>query len=172
MATALNANLYLKLSAILESGIAGVSSGSELGRGALDEVLAWTPGNGAGQANRVWYGDRYLPSGGYEDLTLYGVLTDTYGNSISFNKVYVLAIKNPGTTASSLEVGPSPVNGFGVGGFWKDASDRNVIAHNNGVQVLLNRTGVTVTVASADSIRVTNAGPNETTYRISILGAF
>lgn len=170
MPTSLNANMYLKLSAILDSGIPGASATAELGRGALDEVIAWTPGSGSGQANRIWYGDRYLPSGGYEDLVLFSTLTDVYGSTISFSKVYAIVVKNPGTTTSRLEVGPSPVNPFGVGAFWKAATDRVVVSSGNGVMILLNRAGVTATIASADSFRVTNAGPTDTTYRIAILG--
>ena len=171
MPTSLRTDMTLKLSAILDSGIAGVSAQGEVGAGALNEVVSWTNGTGSNQADRLYYGERTLATSTSETLDLAGVLADIYGNTLTFAKVHVIAVKNMNTTAAKLEIGPNSTNGFGTNGFWAAANDRDIVNINGGVLVLYSPAGVAVTASTADLLYVNNASAvNALTYRIAILG--
>ena len=171
MATSLRTQMVLRLSGILDAGITGVNAQAEVGIGALDEVVSWTSGTGTGQADRIYYAERTIAASGNEDLDLAAVLEDVYGNTLTFAKVYCIAVKNVNTLAAKLEIGPAASNGFGTNGFFAAANDRNVVNVSGGVLVMYAPAGVAVTAGTADLINVANAsGTNALTYRIAILG--
>lgn len=171
MPTSLRTRLHLELSAILDAGIAGVNAQAEIGPGVLDETVAWIQGTGSGQADRIYYAERTLTAGSNETLDLAGVLLDVYGNTLTFAKVYAIAVKNVNTLAAKLEIGPNATNGFGVDGFWGAAAHRNVVNISSGVLVFYSPAGVAVTAGTADLLYAENkSGSNALTYRIAILG--
>lgn len=171
MPTSLRTRMHLELSAILDAGITGVNAQAEIGPGVLDETVAWTQGTGSGQADRIYYAERTLTAGSNETLDLAGVLLDVYGNTLTFAKVYAIAVKNVNTAAAKLEIGPNTSNGFGIDGFWGAAAHRNTVNISSGVLVLYSPAGVAVTAGTADLLYAENkSGSNALTYRIAILG--
>lgn len=171
MPTSLRTNMHLELSAILDAGISGVNAQAQVGIGALSETVSWTDGNGSGQANRIYYAERTLTAGSNETLDLAGVLTDVYGNTLTFAKVLVIAVKNVGTVASRIEFGPNSSNGFGTNTFFGGATHRVSVNINSGVAVLYAPAGATVTAGTGDLLYVENmSAVNAATYRIAILG--
>lgn len=108
---------------------------------------------------------------------LIGSLTDSEGTTVNFDEVVLIAIKNRSETAANvLEVGPAASNGFGVlsgnKGFWKDVSDRNVIAADGGSwMVLHSKGGANATAGTGDILNViTQSGTSANTWDILILG--
>jgi hypothetical protein len=171
MATSLRTRIHLQLSAILDAGVTGVNAQAEIGPGVLDETITFVDGNGSGQANRIYYAERTLTAGSNETLDLAGVLLDVYGNTLTFAKVYAIAVKNVGTVASRIEFGPNSSNGFGTNVFFGGASHRVSVNISSGLAVLYAPAGATVTAGTGDLLYVENmSAVNAATYRIAILG--
>jgi hypothetical protein len=125
-------------------------------------------GTGSGQASRVFASTRTLASGANEDIDLAGVLTDVFGNALTFATVKAIVIRAAAENTTTLTVGPAATNGF-VGPF--GAAAHTVQVRPGGALVFAApQTGWTVTAGTGDLLRITNASGASATYSIEIVG--
>ena len=107
---------------------------------------------------------------------LVGSLTNTEGTVINFDKVKLIAIRNLSSTAANyIEIGPDATAGFGVVasnlGFWKDASDRNIVCADGSCwMILYNYTGVPAAAGSTDELAVITQSTTGNTWELLVLG--
>lgn len=162
---------------------AGISRGP-IRTPALSNIRMAT-GTSDGQINKSYY-KRYTGVGASTttSIDLVGSLTDTSGDTINFDEVVLIFIRNLSSTAVNyLEVGPHPTNGFGVlasnRGFWKDVSDRSIVpadstadATGGGNFVLwYNIAGVAAVGGTTDILAIiTGASASAATFEVLILG--
>ena len=142
-------------------------------------------GTADGQINKAWYKVYTgIGSATTTSIDLIGSLTDTSGDTINFDEVVLIFIRNLSSTAVNyLEVGPHATNGFGVlasnRGIWKDASDRNIIPADSTADVTgggacffwYNVAGVPAAAGSTDILAITTGGSaSAATFEVLILG--
>jgi hypothetical protein len=120
-----------------------------------------------GQIDLAWSASRVaMPASATTNLDLHGALTDSFGNTVQFHKVVLIALRNNRTTAlANLTLAPGSSNGFGrlaAGlGFWPadiaaDADQGNVCSPG-GWLVLYAADGVPVTAGTADILSITTS---------------
>lgn len=142
-------------------------------------------GTADGQINKAWY-KIYTGIGSSTTTTidLIGSLADTSGDTINFDEVVLIFIRNLSATAVNyLEVGPNATNGFGVltsnRGVWKDVSDRVIIpadstasATGGGAFFLwYNVAGVAATAGTGDILAIVTGGSaSAASFEVLILG--
>lgn len=131
----------------------------------LNATLA--DGTGAGKANKVFYDERTLATGATEDLDLTGVLTDSFGTTLTFAKVRLIVIKAAAANTTILTVGngttPFVFLGTGTHTTVLDAGDA-LMLYKGGVN------GIPVTATTGDILKVANAAGASATYQILIVG--
>jgi hypothetical protein len=142
-------------------------------------------GTSDGQINKAWYKVYTgIGSSTTTSIDLVGSLTDTSGDTVNFDEVVLIFIRNLSSTAANyLMVGPHATNGFGAlasnRGFWADASDRSVIpadstaASTGGGAFLLlyNVAGVSAAAGTSDILAIVTGGAaSGATWEILILG--
>ena len=111
---------------------------------------------------------------------LLGVLTSVDASTtLNFGRIYLIAIKNRGTTATQyLTIGPDVSNGFGAvasnTGFWAAALGSGggtvVAADGYSWAVHYNRTGIVPVAATSDEVSVITTGTGNA-WDILIIGA-
>lgn len=142
-------------------------------------------GTANGQINKAWY-KQYtgIAASTTTSIDLIGSLTDTSGDTINFDEVVLIFIRNLSSTAVNyLEVGPHATNGFGVlasnRGVWKDVSDRSIIpadstADSSGGGAFFlwhNVEGVPAAAGSTDILAIITGGSaSAATFEVLILG--
>ena len=142
-------------------------------------------GTADGQINKAW-SKQYtgIGSSTTTSIDLIGSLTDLHGDTINFDEVVLIFIRNLSSTAVNyLEVGPHATNGFGVlasnRGVWKDASDRTIIPADSTADVTgggafflwYNVAGVPAAAGSTDILAITTGGSaSAATFEVLILG--
>lgn len=161
---AFNGRINLGIDATLTRAL-DLTTARDALRYVVDEQML--DGTGDGQAQLMWHDTRTVVASANDDIDLAGVLTDAFGQTITFAKVRALLIRNKSTVAT-LTVGPaaaSGVTGFlGTGevlpvGAWK------LLCCNKSASW-------TITAGSADKIRITNnSGAVSATYDIVVIGA-
>lgn len=112
---------------------------------------------------------------------LAGSLKDSFGASVTFAEVCLIAVRNNRTTALAyLDVGPHGTNGFGRlasgRGFWPadvggDADQGTIVGPNSWI-VLYSDAGVPVTAGTGDILRITTSGVTGSTngWDLIVLG--
>jgi len=151
------------LSIILREVLTGaLRTGGPLER-AITESLDLAPGTLDGQINQAF---AQTQTGiGASVTTVYdliGSLKDTEGNTLNFDEVVLVAVRNRSSTAANfLLVGPDVSAGFGVlganVGFWNDATDRSVVAASSWT-VMYCPAGVPAAAGTTDELAVITAG--------------
>lgn len=130
--------------------------------------LRFKTGTGSGQVDRIWSDRRTLASSGTDTLDLAGVLTDSYGSTITFSKIKLVYIKNRSSTDGvDLRAGPDATNGWV--GMFIDASDRNRIAAG-GCLLWYDPNGQSVGAGATDELWVQNDGSVSCDYDIIVVG--
>lgn len=120
-----------------------------------------------GQIDLAWTASRVaMPASATTNMDLHGALTDSFGNTVQFHEVVLIALRNNRTTAlANLTLAPGSSNGFGrlAGGlgFWPadiaaDADQGNVCSPG-GWLVLYAADGVPVTAGTADILSITTS---------------
>lgn len=142
-------------------------------------------GTADGQINKAYYRQYTgIAASTTTSIDLIGTLTDTSGDTINFDEVVLIFIRNLSATAVNyLEVGPHASNGFGVlasnRGVWKDASDRSIIpadstADSTGSGAFFlwyNVAGVPAAAGSTDILAIVTGGSaSAATFEVLILG--
>lgn len=125
-------------------------------------------GNGSGQANLCFFDKRTIAGSGSESLDLAGVLTDAFGQTLTFTRIKAIMIRADAGNAGNIVVGGAPSNGF-VGPF-ADATDKARIAAGDVFLVTNMAAGWTVTAATGDLLLIANSGASAATYDIAIIG--
>ena len=142
-------------------------------------------GTSDGQINKAWYKVYTgIGSSTTTQIDLIGTLTDTSGDTINFDEVVLIFVRNLSATAVNyLEVGPHATNGFGIlgsnRGVWKDVSDRTIIPADSTASstgggaffLWYNIAGVTATAGTGDIFDITTGGSaSGATFEVLILG--
>ena len=130
----------------------------------IKELLDFRNGTANNQVNKV-YGEHRtaIAASTTTVIDLIGSLTDEDGDTINFDEVAFIVIKNLRTTALAyLLVGPDATNGFGTLassiGFWNDATDRSVVESNGGWLALYSPPGVPAAAGSTDELAIISSG--------------
>lgn len=132
-----------------------------------DIILA--DGTGNNQASKTYSASRSVLTGANDDIDLAGVLTDIMGVSpLTFATVKAIIIRSDPSNTTILSVGPAPANGF-LGPFGS-ATDRINIRPGGAFVIAAPQTGFTVTPATGDLLRVTNAAGATALYSIEVVG--
>jgi len=126
-------------------------------------------GTGSAQADLLWADSRALIADATEDLDLAGVLTDVFGDALTFADIKAILLYNASTTASVVSVMGAAANGF-VGPFGAAEQKINIPA---GGYVMLAHPGAgwTVTAGTGDKITLTEESTLAAVYEIAIIGA-
>ena len=162
---ALSGRIALSIESTLTSPL-DLSTPMDPLRWALNQVF--TDGAGANQANIHWHDTRQLLASATDDIDLAGALSSAFGAVLTFARVKAIMVRNKGTTAAAITVGPSPTNG--VANFL-GSSDR-LPAGAMMAMTLFDATGWPITAGSADRIRVTNtSGLLTQEYEIVVIGS-
>ena len=155
-------NLSITARDVLNTGLkAGVipiqfATAVELNNGLLDSQidLAWS-------ASRVG-----MAAGGTTNMDLHGALTDSFGNTVQFAEVVLIALRNNRADAGAyLLLAPAAANGFGrlaaSKGFWSadiaaDFDQGNIVGPSSWL-CLYDPTGVPTTPGSVDVLSITTS---------------
>lgn len=130
--------------------------------------------NGSGAAdlaNLLWHDIRTLAASANEEFDLYGVLEDSFGDTLSFSKIRMIIIhnRNASTNDAVLNVGGA-TNAFSS---WAgDATDIIKVAAS-GAMILWNPSaaGYAVTDSTADKLKIENtSGSLSIEYQIALIG--
>lgn len=141
----------------------------------LTKRFAFTDGEGASQAERMWSSTRTLAGGAADSLDLYGTLTSAFGETINVKKIRGVIIYHDTPDANDvLEIGGdpnAPVPLFAT----TPVTDPNSVPYfpltPGGAFLVISKsaTGWAVTTSTADILRVKNDAGGSITYRIIIL---
>lgn len=165
----LKATLTTKLTAVQSS------SGAYKGRftPSLEKIQVFSNGTSANQADLIYADERTVGDGANDDIDLSGVLTDTFGSTITAAEVVGLLIINQqadgtaNTTDLTIGAGSNPFLGF-LGG-----TTPTVGPLKPGASFMLfagDAAGIgTVTAGTGDILRVANSAGAAATYQIAIV---
>jgi hypothetical protein len=138
---------------------------------AFSQVTPLGSGTGANQADRLYAATRTLTASSAEDLDLAGVLTDHYGNTLTFARVKGLIIRASSANTNNVVVGNAASNGFVT---WCGGATHTVSVRPGGVFALFapDATAYAVTASTGDLLHVANSGAGTSiTYDVVIIGA-
>ncbi len=132
----------------------------------------WLDGTGPDQINIMYRARRTVtPSTTTDDIDLAGVLTDVFGNTISFTHIKEIVILNRATVSGrDLLIGAAAANA------WSQPFNGSATAQDDlwasGIWVRsAPLSGIPVTAGSSDTLRVThNGGSDDIVYDIIIKG--
>lgn len=115
--------------------------------------------------DQIFTDSRTIVASGTDSLDLYGGLTNTFGDTISFERVKFIVIKNVSTDSSCiLEVGGNSIIGNYVGGFYSTLAINDYVCHGSAL-------GWHITDSTHDSITISNDSSTEDAkYEIVIIG--
>ncbi len=164
----MSSQVRVHLSSTLTNGLKLNNASSPI---ALDRLFTLTNGNGANQANLAFSDERTLAASATENLDLAGVLTDAFGNLLTFAKVRVILIYALPANTNNVLVGGAASNGFITP--FNDATDIAVVKPGGMLLMIAPDTnGYAVTAATGDLLKITNSSSGTSiTYDVIILGA-
>lgn len=170
MATSLDSLASLTLNATLLNTTNII--GSSVATLAKQYGAHFTQGTGAGNADLAYWAERTLTASSTEDLDLAGVLTDAYGNVLTFARIKALAVFAAAANTNNVIVGGasgSPLAGlFGATTHTAVVRPGAFVAWGCGSA---DATGYAVTATTGDLLKIANsAGSTSVTYDIVILG--
>lgn len=126
-------------------------------------------GTGADMANMIWSDTRTLSASATEDLDLAGVLTNTFGTTITFTKIKGIIVSAAAANTNNVVVGG------GTAGLinWVGNVNDVVNVRPGGTFALManDATAYAVTATTADILKIANsAGTTSVTYDIVLIG--
>jgi len=133
--------------------------------------IALANGTGANQADLVFHDQKVLAAGGSDDYDLAGVMTDTFGDVLTFARIRVMMIYCAAANPSTMEVGNSPVNAWRE---WNGGTIQTVTIRPGGLFLVVapDATGYFVTAGTADRLKIlNNSGSASGIYDIVLIGA-
>jgi hypothetical protein len=103
-------------------------------------------------------------------LLLTNSLLDADGNAITWGTINAIIVQNRRTTASAwVQVGPDTTAGFGAPGFWPSGATTGNEVGPESFVCLYDKTGVTVTAATADEIALITSGVADSTNVFDVI---
>lgn len=167
MTTSLTAKINLSVVADLANSVDVGSVNYPLSYGAN---YVMTDGTGADQAKEVFTDTRTLTASASENLDLAGVLTDVFGNALTFTKIKALIVKADAANTNDVLVGGHATAAIAT--LFGDATDKVRVKPGGMVAfVAPDANGYAVTATTADMLTVTNsAGGTSVTYTVIIIG--
>lgn len=139
--------------------------------GSLDLTDNLATGTGNDQSDLIWHDERTLASGASDSLDLNALTKTLFGSTITtvFVKIKGIVIHNKSTTAGEKFTVGNGTNPF-VGPFGGTGAHTQFV-EPDGVYLQTNpRAGWTVTNATADVLKILNAGAGSNIYDIAIWG--
>ncbi len=127
-------------------------------------------GAGLNAANKIWSDSRTIAASGTDDLDLAGVLTDSFGATITLARVKGIFVFASSANSNNVVVGGGSnplVN-------WLTGTTPAVVVRPGGMLAVWapDATGYAVTASTADILRVANSGAGSSvTYDIVLIGA-
>lgn len=138
---------------------------------AIAKSFGWSSGNGSGQADAVWADTRTIAASSSEALDLAGVLTDVFGNLLTFARIKLMYFAASGNNANNVLIGGAAANAFV--NWVADATD--VVTLRPGGAFFLaapGATGYAVTAGTGDQLKVANSGAGTgVTYDVVLIGS-
>ncbi len=138
----------------------------------LEYHVALPDGAGADEADRIWHDERTLAAGDSEELDLSALPMMLFGDSLSvaMAKVKALLLINLATDAGDgLLIGDATSHAWQ--GPLAAAGDKLLVPADSCLLLVNKKNGWTVLAGSADRLKIANAGANEISYKIAIVGA-
>lgn len=134
----------------------------------------FTDGTGTNQAQDMFHSRRSVNSNEEDNLDLNGVLTDVFGNTLTFATIREIAFVNNATSSGEDIVIGGPT-GPSAGALLTDLFDgdnesRFKVKSGGMVMFVAPIAGYTVTGGSADIIRVFNIGTGPISYDVIVKG--
>jgi hypothetical protein len=128
-------------------------------------------GTGAGQADRVFSDQRTLSASANEDLDLAGVLTDSFGATITFARIKGLLVAASSGNTNNVVVGAAASNPWTGLLTATGTVTLRPGAFFVAVAGTADATGYAVTAGTGDLLRVANSGAGTSvTYDIYVIG--
>lgn len=163
--------LQTELTVILATVFTGVndlSTPSDRMNLDLSDVL--DNGTGLDQADLPWADSRTLAGVTSENLDLAGLLTNSYGATITFARIKCLILKLKTLTAGyKLEYGGAAANAFPL---FKDPTDVGIVrAGGFDIKWVPDLTAFAVTAGTGDILKINNPNANPVDYDIVLIGA-
>lgn len=129
-------------------------------------------GTGAGQADRIFHDQRTLAASATEDLDLAGVLTDSFGATVTFVRIKGLLVAASAANTNNVVLGAAAANPWAT----LLGATGTLIVRPGTVLALFagqaDATGYAVTAGTGDLLKIANsAGGTGVTYDIALLGA-
>lgn len=167
MATSITAKVALSVVADLANSLDVGSVSYPVNYGA---TYLLSDGTGADQAKELWTDTRTLTASSSENLDLAGVLTDVFGNTLTFTKIKALIVKADAANTNDVVVGGHAT--AACASFFNDATDKVKVKPGGLVAfVAPDANGYAVTATTADLLTVANsAGGTSVTYTIIVIG--
>lgn len=132
---------------------------------------SYTDGSGAGNAQVRYEDTRTVASSTDDDLDLAGVLTDRFGNTLTFANIKTIRIEADAANVSNIVLGSD--NAAQVSTLF-DLADAGLNIPPGGaiqIDVGATSTGYAVTATTADILTITNTdGSNTADYTIILIG--
>lgn len=166
--TALTGNVAVRVQMTHDAALDLATSRLQLDK---DYTVAFTTtGAGANATNRLFTDTRTLSASATEDLDLAGVLTDSFGQTITLARVKYIVIKAAAGNTNSVQVTRPASNGLVL---FMAASDGISLAPGEVfVWVSPGATGKAVTAGTGDLLTITNsAGSTSVSYDVIIGGS-
>jgi len=136
----------------------------------ISSQLNFTSGTGAGQVDRIFSDTRTITASSTEDLDLAGVLTDSFGSTITFARIKGIYVAAASANTNNVVVGA------GTNPWLTMLNSTGTISLRPGAVFLASigsadTTGWAVTAATGDILKVANSSSGSSvTYNIVILG--
>lgn len=131
----------------------------------------FTDGTGDDQITGMWHDRRVIAASTDDDLDLAGSLTNNYGETLTFTKIKVLAVRNQSGLVTTGHATATTQIITVVKTATNDYATHNVAVDPDGLFVYTNpKGGITVTAGTADILRIGNPAGGAAQYDIVIAG--
>lgn len=124
-------------------------------------------GVGSGQADKVFHDQRSLTTGANENLDLAGVLTDAFGQTMTFAKVKAILIRAADANTTELTFKSDGTNGVPM---FAALGDGIKIPPGGTFLWTAPQGGIVVTAATGDLVNMANAAGATAVYDIVVVG--
>lgn len=131
---------------------------------------SWTSGTAANQADLIFADTRTLGASASEDLDLAGVLTNAFGQAITFARIKAMLVRAWAANTNNVLVG----GGSNPFINWISGTTPKIIVRPGGSFILVSPdvTGYAVTATTGDILTIANSsGTTGVTYDIVLIGA-
>lgn len=168
MATVLNSTVKMSVNATLTNPDLDVGSAVY---NISNEIFQkhFTNGTSAGLANAIWSDKRAIALSANDDLDLAGVLLDPFSGALTFTTIKYILVHAMEANAHNLILGGDTTTSLST--IFGAVTDKIILPPGATFSLLNPENGYVVTAATADKLRLTNAGSVSTiNYEIILIG--